>query len=29
MRFDKKSNDTIIDVKPFSTRNWILFNTGL
>jgi hypothetical protein len=28
MRFDKKSNSTIIDVKPFSTRNWILFNMG-
>jgi hypothetical protein len=29
MHFDKKSNNTIIDVKPFSTRNWILLITGL
>jgi hypothetical protein len=28
MHFDKKSNTTIIDVKPFSARNWILFSKG-
>jgi hypothetical protein len=28
MCFDKKSNSTIIDVKPFSARNKILFNMG-
>jgi hypothetical protein len=27
MHFNKKSNSTIIDVKPYSARNWILFNT--
>jgi hypothetical protein len=29
MRLDKKSRITIIDVKPFSARNWILSSTGL
>jgi hypothetical protein len=29
MRFDKKSNSTIIDVEPFSTMIWILLITGL
>jgi hypothetical protein len=28
MCFNKKSNNTIIDDKPFSARNWILFSTG-
>jgi hypothetical protein len=28
MRFDKKSCNTIIDVKPFSIRNWILCSMG-
>jgi hypothetical protein len=28
MRFNKKSNNTIIGAKPFSAKNWILFNTG-
>jgi hypothetical protein len=27
-RFDKKLNNTIIDIKPFSARNRILFSTG-
>jgi hypothetical protein len=29
MRFDKKLNSTIIDVKPFSAKNWILLTIGL
>jgi hypothetical protein len=29
MRFDKKSCSTIIDVKPFSARNWILYTIEL
>jgi hypothetical protein len=24
MHFDKKSNNTIIDISPLSARNWIL-----
>jgi hypothetical protein len=29
MHFDKRLNITIIDVKPFSARNWILLTMGL
>jgi hypothetical protein len=28
MRFDKKSNSTIINVKSFSAKNWILLSMG-
>jgi hypothetical protein len=28
MHFDRKSNSTIIDIKPCSAKNWILFNMG-
>jgi hypothetical protein len=28
-QWDRKSDSTISDVKPCSSRNWILFSTGL
>jgi hypothetical protein len=29
MHFDSKSNNTIINIKSFSARNWILLTTGV